>query len=147
MAAASVPRGRVARRAASPSRRRNQTATPRKRASVGVAGIGRSPRRSGQARVVELGIAARAQLTRRNLFAGSLLALVGLVNVYSGLWVSGLSYELTHAHEVQGRLERELQDLKVAFATATAPDRLEAMADGRLAYRLKPVGEMGRPMS
>lgn len=142
MAAASVPRGRVARRADSPSRRRNQTAAPRKRASVGVAGIGRSPRRSGQARVVELGIAARAQLTRRNLFAGSLLALVGLVNVYSGLWVSGLSYELTHAHEVQGRLERELQDLKVAFATATAPDRLEAMAGDRLGLKPPLAGQV-----
>jgi cell division protein FtsL len=143
MPAASPARARVTRRPVSPARRRTDAnVAPRKRAAVGLASVGRAPRRAGPARVVELGIAARAQLTRRNLVAGTLLALVGLVNVYSGLWVSGLSYELTHAHEVQGRLERELQDLKVEFATATAPGRLEKMAAERLGLKPPSAGQV-----
>lgn len=143
MAAASTARARVARRPAVSTRRRTTgKAKPQKRTVVALSSVSRAPRRAGQGRVVELGISARVQLKRRNIFAGTLLALVGFVNVYSGLWVSGLSYELTHAHEVQGRLERELQELKVDLAAATASGRLERLAAERLGLKPPSAGQV-----
>lgn len=137
--AASVARARITRRAPVPLRRQPGSKTRRKKALVHAS---QTPRRAGQTRVVELGIAARSQLTRRNIFAGSLLVMVGFVNVYSGLRVNGLSYELSHAHEVQGRLERELQELRVALAAATTPDRLEKLAKDRLGLQPPSAGQV-----
>ena len=143
MAATSAVQARASRRSGPATPRAVATATTsRKRMGGTLASARRAPRRIHQSRIVELRIAARAQLTRRNLVAGTLLALVGFVNVYAGLWVSGLSYELTHAHEVQARLERELQDLRVDLAAATASGRLEKLAAERLGMKPPSAGQV-----
>ena len=143
MAATSAARARVARGSRGiPSRGAKARPSSSKRGNGTVSSARRMPRRITQSRIVELRIAARAQLTRRNLVAGTLLALVGFVNVYAGLWVSGLSYELTHAHEVQGRLERDLQDLRVDLAAATASGRLEKLAVERLGMKPPSAGQV-----
>jgi cell division protein FtsL len=116
------------------SRRRKTTArkTTPQRKPAAAARRERTPRRARHTRVVELGLAARGQLTRRTIVAGIALVLAGLFHVYTGLRVSELGYELSHAHEVQSRLGREKQELRVALAAATAPGRLEALAKERL---------------
>ena len=143
MAATSVAGARGSRRVRRAAPRADGAGNPsRKRMGGALASARRAPRRIHQSRIVELRIAARAQLTRRNLAAGIFLALVGFVNVYAGLWVSGLSYELTHAHEVQARLERELTDLRVDLAAATASGRLERLAVDRLGMKPPSAGQV-----
>ncbi|MFP6663678.1 MAG: hypothetical protein VCC00_05715 [Deltaproteobacteria bacterium] len=122
--------------------RRRKTTPRRKPVVAAAARRERTPRRARHTRVVELGLAARGHLTRRTIAAAVAMILAGLFQVYTGLRVSELSYELSHAHEVQARLGREKQELRVALAAATAPDRLEALAKERLGLRPPAPGQV-----
>lgn len=137
MAASAARMARGPRASVADSRRRKTTPRPKPAPRRE-----RTPRRARHTRVVELGLAARGQLKRRTLVAGVALILSGLFHVYTGLWVAELGYELSHAHEVQARLGREKQDLRVSLAAATAPDRLEALAKERLGMRPPAPGQV-----
>ena len=134
----------AARMARAPARtkRRGGKTTARTGRAAPARSRARTPARATHTRRVEFGIAARAQLTRRNLFAGLLLASVLFLHAWTGLRVGELSYELARAHEVQARLDREKQELKVRLASATAPDRLEALARERLGMRPPKPGQV-----
>lgn len=135
---------RLVRAPAKTTRRGGKTTarTARKGGTAPARSRARTPARATHTRRVEFGIAARAQLTRRNLFAGIFLASVLFLHAWTGLRVGELSYELARAHEVQARLDREKQELKVRLTSATAPDRLEALASERLGMRPPKPGQV-----
>ena len=65
-----------------------------------------------------------------------------LLHVYAGLWVGELTYEISNAHQVQGRLEREKQQLRVELTSAIAPGRLEEIAHQRLGLEPPAPGQV-----
>ena len=66
------------------------------------------------------------------LFLGLCLVSLALLHVWLRLQVVHLGYILSTTSKLQNQLEQENRELRLELATLTSPDRLEAMARGRL---------------
>jgi cell division protein FtsL len=79
---------------------------------------------------------ARPRPRRQHYLFSSILAAalvsVALLYVWVRLQVVHMGYVLSTSAKLQNQLEQENRELRVELATLTSPDRLEAMARGRL---------------
>jgi cell division protein FtsL len=99
----------------------------------------RKPRPGGGA---EIGRSARLRNVRTNALAGAFALAVGLFHVWTGLEVGQLGYALSDARILTQRLDEELHELTVEYATETAPETLEARARERLGLRPPAPGQV-----
>ncbi|MEW6267872.1 MAG: hypothetical protein AB1689_01075, partial [Thermodesulfobacteriota bacterium] len=80
----------------------------------------------------EIGRTARSRATRLNLLAGLVVLLAALLHAWTGLTVNRLGYELSHAHELSQRLDRQLNELRIEYSAMTKPELLAEEARRRL---------------
>ena len=90
----------------------------------------------------EMGRAARSRATRLNLLAGAVALSAALLHAWTGLTVNQLGYELSHAHELSQRLDRQLNEIRVAHSTAIKPDKLAEQARSRLGLQWPRSGQV-----
>lgn len=80
----------------------------------------------------EMGRRRRTRTLRRNVVCGAFVLAVGLFHVWTGLEVGRLGYALGSAQSLTQKLDHELHELRIEYATETVPSRLEAAAAERL---------------
>lgn len=76
--------------------------------------------------------AMRVWLVRRVLFLGAVLVVLCLFQVWIGLQIDHLGYDLSLARQMELRLEHEQRELEVELATLRDPRRLAEVARRRL---------------
>lgn len=92
----------------------------------------RAARRNGANPGAAAERAARARTTRVNLLAGVVVLLAMLLQVWTGLSVGTLGYELSRAHDLTQRLDRQLNELTLENSGMMKPDLLAEEARRRL---------------
>jgi cell division protein FtsL len=73
---------------------------------------------------------------------GGALVSLALLHVWLRLQVVHMGYVLSTSAKLQNQLEQENRELRVEIATLTSPDRLEAMARGRLGLARPQKGQV-----
>ena len=76
--------------------------------------------------------AMRVWLVRRVLFLGAVLVVLCLFQVWIGLQIDHLGYDLSLARQMELRLEHEQRELEVELATLRDAGRLSDVARRRL---------------
>jgi len=90
----------------------------------------------------EIGRAARGRSARFNAVAGLVVLAIGLFHVWTRLEVGRLGYALSDARVLTERLDEELHELTIEFATETVPARLEQAALERVGLRPPAPGQV-----
>jgi len=76
--------------------------------------------------------AMRVWLVRRVLFLGAVLVVLCLFQVWIGLQIDHLGYDLSLARQMELRLEHEQRELEVELATLRDPHRIAEVARRQL---------------
>lgn len=85
---------------------------------------------------------ARARAMRVNLFCGAIMIGAMLLQVWTGLTVGKLGYELSRAHDLTQRLDRQLNELTLENSGILKPDALALEAQKRLGLERPQLGQI-----
>lgn len=86
--------------------------------------------------------AARAHAMRVNLVCGAIMIGAMLLQVWTGLSVGKLGYELSRAHDLTQRLDRQLNELALQNSSFLKPDALAEEAHKRLGLERPQLGQI-----
>lgn len=85
---------------------------------------------------------ARARAMRINLFCGGIMLAAMLLHVWTGLTVGKLGYDLSRAHDLTQRLDRQLNELTYENSGILKPDALAQEAQKRLGLERPQLGQI-----
>lgn len=85
---------------------------------------------------------ARARAMRVNLVCGAIMIGAMLLQVWTGLTVGKLGYELSRAHDLTQRLDRQLNELTLENSGILKPDALAQEAHKRLGLERPQLGQI-----
>jgi hypothetical protein len=85
---------------------------------------------------------ARARAMRVNLVCGAIMIGAMLLQVWTGLSVGKLGYELSRAHDLTQRLDRQLNELALQNSSFLKPDALAEEAHKRLGLERPQLGQI-----
>jgi hypothetical protein len=86
--------------------------------------------------------AERAHTMRVNLVCGAIMIGAMLLQVWTGLSVGKLGYELSRAHDLTQRLDRQLNELTLENSGLVKPDALAVEAHKRLGLERPQLGQI-----
>lgn len=84
----------------------------------------------------------RARAMRVNLLCGAIMICAMLLQVWTGLTVGKLGYELSRAHDLTQRLDRQLNELTLENSGIVKPDALAKRAHERLGLERPRIGQI-----
>lgn len=85
---------------------------------------------------------ARARAMRINLVCGAIMMAAMLLQVWTGLTVGKLGYELSRAHDLTQRLDRQLNELALENSGMLNPATLAQDAHKRLGLERPQLGQI-----
>ena len=86
--------------------------------------------------------AERARAMRVNLVCGAIMIGAMLLQVWTGLTVGKLGYELSRAHDLTQRLDRQINELTLENSSIVKPDALAERAHERLGLERPRIGQI-----